>query len=265
MNNQQAREIVAAFLTGQRWVLHAEITVAAESLRQDDLCLLDLAQLFGVSTTGHCGCNRVRPRLAELAGLPLEQARVEFPALVKHLSLCAACKRDYWEIRSPWEPSLVASLPQQASRFSRRLAAAIRVVFDRTGRLCEEGIAPPSHLLTPVAATADEIGTAFSETREWRLTDEETGLEIRLLLRAERGGEFLLECAVESPSAIRPRLTIAKLPGGRVVVSGPLALFVSEPARIGAGAYLLTIETGGSQPSVWEIPLELRIQQDTQP
>jgi hypothetical protein len=265
MNNMQAREIVAACLAGRRRVPRAEIEAAAEVLRQDDPCLRDLAQLFGVSTAGHCGCNHIRTRLAELAGLPLEQAGVEFPALVGHLSICAACKRDFWEIRSPWEPAPIASLPQQAWRFRRRLAAAIRVVFAQAGRLCEAGMAPPSTLLTPVAATADEVGGGFGEAREWRLADEETASEICLLLRAASGGGFLLECAVESPSAIRPRLTIAELPAGRVVVSGPLALFVSEPARLGAGSYLLTIETTGAQPRVWEIPLELETQRDAAP
>jgi hypothetical protein len=262
MNNLQAREIVAACLAGRRRVLRAEIEAAAEVLRRDDPCLRDLARLFGVSSAGHCGCNHIRARLAELAGLPLEQARVEFPALAGHLAICAACKRDFWEIRSPWEPALIASLPQKASRLRRRLAAAIQVFFSRAGGLGEAGIAPPSSLLTPVAATADEVGGDFGEAREWRLADEETGSEIRLLLRVTSGAEFLLECSVDSPGAVRPRLTIAELPARRVVVSGPLALFALEPVRIRAGSYLLTIETSDVQTRVWEIPLELKTEPD---
>jgi hypothetical protein len=263
MNDGAAREIIAAYLSGQRHVESTEIEAAIKIINQADRYVQDLKRLLGVSTAGLCECHHLQSRMAELAGMPLDQARIEFPALAGHLSLCHSCKEDFWEIRSPWEPA-TASLSHQAARLRRRLAAAIQVVFGGGG-LRELGFTLPSAPLIPVAATADEVGVSFGEAREWRLADAETGSEIRLLLRAAVGGEFWLECSFKSSSAGRPRLTITGLPGQQVVVSGALALFASEPIKIKAGSYLLTIELAGTESRAWEIPLELVVEPDPAP
>ena len=247
----EARELIAAYLSGTRCVPRAELADAHALLAADPAASLRrLGEALGAGTDSVNVCAIFRSRAAEFCSLSAQERAADMPGLLRHVENCAACRCIYWEVQSVWQPR---------GRLIKTLAEGLRVVLDATGSLFERGLCMPAIEEEFVAITAAEpVG---SRRRTWRLEDAERACAITIELCAIED-EFEIFCTVEG--AADSHLEILDN-AGRRVFSGRITEPKTPPVRLIAGRWTVRVRAAGPDGPTWEIPLEFQMEGETAP
>jgi len=292
MNVDEAAGIIARYLAGGS-ASRSQLVEACKVVNADKESHRFFMREFGLGGPPETTCEKFDANVAELAEMSRAQREREMPELARHAEQCARCRRLYWEVRDPWLSEAAATVTAKGRRMVRTLAEGIRLAMDKTGKIVEFGLGPPSGVLQPVAVTAggrmmgepvqeaeeEEATDVAGEEREWLLEDEvleegdETGgpyaVRIRIRVGGSEGGKMHLWCVVEGPpdSLIKQMSLVVsgrkESPAGRAggaayYFKDQLVACQKKAVELPRGEYTIRIEPEGTVSSpTWEIPLSL--------
>jgi hypothetical protein len=273
MNREDARETVAAYLSGQRLVDSKALAEALGSLAGEQRYREAFIAEVGLSAEYQSDCRVFYSRAAEICECPSGQVVERFPALMQHLENCEKCKRVYWGIKPLWIESVTLAAGRKAEQLVHRFAVSIRLLADASGLAQIPGLAPMGLSVGQVAATANRpIKKERAENQaavgpggglEWPVSDAEWGLDLVLAVTAPRESQhgYLLECRPSGEDAAKMamglRVTLRSAESNNLLFSGPLKLFQECPVALDPGAYLVQIDSSEAASKSWVIPVEI--------
>ena len=177
MNTAEARDLIAAYLSGTRRVPPIQLAEAHTALAADDSgSLRRLGETFLVDSNLVNECAIFRSRAAEFRGLTRAQRAAEMPDLIQHVASCSGCKRVYWDVQAIW---------QTRTGPVKVLSDMISVVLTAADNLMEQAFSVPAELAHAVQLSGERNA---APQKDWRLEDVERGCTIRVQLRSIRGG-----------------------------------------------------------------------------
>ncbi len=251
MNAAEARECLAAYLSGTRHVSREELAQAHALLASEaaaPLRRLSAALYEADEFVGECAlfCSRA----AEFCHLTAAQRAAEMPGLVRHLEHCTTCQHIYREVQSVWRPG---------DGLLKVLSEGVRLVLGAAGNLIERGLGTPAVEEDFVAITAAD--PSGPRRRVWRFEDVERACAIRMeVCRTENGAE--VRCALEGSAGGQIEIFDG---ARRLFFTGSISGTLSSPIRVVAGLWTLCVRTADASGAAWEIPLDIRMEEDAPP
>lgn len=265
MERAQAKEIIAAYLSGYRTITREALAQACEEIKQDGVYLRYLREEFGLSDDWLILCDAFAERSAEFCEMNGAERRDEMGDLVDHLNACGSCRRLYWQIIPLWREQAASA----ARSFLRELSEQISLVIGQGGWLREQGLGPPPlHLraFAPTLSVPESVPElpGVEKRKEWTLADEAADCEWRLVVEGQAGGGANVTLSLQAGpaqkvSSAQTRIEVRNAATGALLLGGRLADVESEPIRLPAGSWFIHLvakHPGGS--FAWKIPLELK-------
>lgn len=264
MTSANAKEIIAAYLSGRRRVTLEELQLACEAANGDRSYVRYLEDELGFGDDWATACRVFLTNVAEFAELTAAERAREMPELVAHLEHCGACRLAYWDVQETWEPVRLAAF-EAATAISKSLTEGIHLLMDAAGQLHEYGLGPPAlSSESPSKARGDwatEARPPASEQKTWLLKDEDEHCYIRILAHGLESGRATLKCWLEAKpplDATSARIDVLNAQTEALHVSGKLSAFQVEPIYLSQGAWLIRIIAySGDDARTWEFPLDI--------
>ncbi len=266
MNAREARETIAAYLTGRR-VSPDDLEQACMMIQKDAGFVEFLMNETGREPGQGSECRQSVLHLAEFSGLTASEQKEEMPEISDHLVKCEPCRGLLKEI-SAGQDQVWDVVSETAGRIVHKLSEAIRLAFDDAGRIVNAGLACVSESLTPRPVAAFMAGDQEDESSrdkgpalEWKIEDAESKETFILRATQEEPGLLRLMCEARPGPACRletNRLVMAvyraekKTPEKRISFARGRAPVL----RLHEGKWELRLEYGTPPEYVWIIPLE---------
>ena len=263
MNIVDAKEIIAAYLSGRRRVSLDQLQRACEVANGDQAYVRYLEDELGFGDDWTDTCRLFLANVAEFAEMSAAARAREMPKLVAHLEQCAACRLAFWEVQEVWESATVPEFGA-ATAISKSLTEGIHLLMNDAGQLRQYGLGPPA-LHSESALLGDrsaEPRLLASEQKTWLLKDEDAHCDIHVLAHGLESGRAALKCWLEAKpplDAQGARIDVLDAKTEALHVSGKLSAFLVDPIYLSQGAWLIRIIAySDGDARTWEFPLDLR-------
>jgi len=265
MTIANAKEIIAAYLSGRRRVSLEELQLACETANGDKSYVRYLRIELGFGDDWANTCRVFLANVAEFAELTAAERAQEMPELIAHLEQCGACRAVYWDVQETWKQVAVAEF-EEATAISKSLPEGIHLRMDAAGQLHEYGMGPPAQYSEPPRALlgdwASEARSPASEQKTWLLKDEAAHCRIHILAHGLESGRAALKCWLEAKpplDATSARIDVLDAQTDALHVSGKLSAFQVDPIYLSQGAWLIRIIAySDGDARTWEFPLNIR-------